>query len=392
MGVNYYERLGVRPLICAQDNNTSVGGARFAFVEEAMREAEQQFVIINELLEAGGKRIAELLGVEAAYITPSCTAALQYAIAGVMAGDDPRHQHQLPDTTGLKNELVIQRYQAFWTMGCHRPTGAKLVLAGNDDGQTNEELETNGYTDESLYGCTVEQLEACIGLNTAALGVVPGHFHENEVPLDEVVRIAHEHGLPVIADAASECYPLEYQWEMAHCADLVAFGGKYIGGTNDSGFLCGKRELVENAAAHGFLSYQHEFVPFGRGTKLDRTQVVGLVAGLENWRTMDHEERLRRTERQRQVIIDAISDLPHVIPRPVDILWQDQLQKLWLEIDIEPEALGKTAGQIFEELRAGEPSVLISPPSRDDHLRVVQQMLLDGEEQIVAEKLREVLA
>ncbi len=98
-----------------------------------------------------------------------------------------------------------------------------------------------------------------------------------------------------------------------------------------------------------------------------------------------------RSAGQRQVIIDAISDLPHVIPKPIDIHWKDQLQKLWLEIEFDPQSLGKTAGQIFEELRAGDPSVLISAPGRDDHLRVVQQMLLDGEEQIVAEKLRQAL-
>ena len=79
MAVDCYGKLGVRPFICAQDNNTSVGGARFAVVEEAMRQAEQQFVDIGELMEQGGERIAELLGVEAAYITPSCTSALAYS-------------------------------------------------------------------------------------------------------------------------------------------------------------------------------------------------------------------------------------------------------------------------------------------------------------------------
>jgi L-seryl-tRNA(Ser) seleniumtransferase len=392
MTVNYYEKMGVRPFIDCQDNNSAVGGARFQVVEEAMNAAEQQFVNIPELLDKSGAYIAQLLGVEAAYVTPSCTAALQYSIAGVMTGRDSKRTQQLPDTTGMKSELVIQRYQAFWTLGCQRPTGVKIVLAGNDDGYTAAQLETlpDPYIPPDDYECTVAQLEAAIGPNTAAVGIVPGHFHEREIPLEETVRIAHTHGLPVIADAASQCFPLEYQRQMAHCADLVCFGGKYIGGPNDTGFICGKRELVEQAAAHGFLSYQNGHVPFGRGMKLDRTQIVGLVAALENWLTMDHSQRLRETDRKRQVIADAVSNLPHVTPKPVDVKRNGVLQSMWLEIEIDPQALGKTAYQVFDELNAGDPRVLIGA-SGHDVLRVVQQMLLDGEEYIAAEKLRQSL-
>lgn len=391
MAVDYYEKMGVRPYICGQDHGSFVGGARYHAVEEAMHAAEEQFVNIQELLEKSGAYIAELLDVEAAYVTPGCTGALQYAIAGIMTGRDPERTVRLPDTSGMKNELVIQRAQAYWTVGTQRPTGVKIVLAGND-GQNTAQLEaTPGPMTSDGYECTVADLEAAIGPNTAAVGVVPGHFHEREVPLEETVRIAHAHGLPVIADAASQCFPLEYQREMAHCADLVCFGGKYIGGPNDTGFVCGKRELVEQAAAHGFLSYQYGHVPFGRGLKLDRTQIVGVVAALENWLTMDHEQRLFEAAQKRQTIADAVSELPHVTSRPVDLKWKGMLQYMWLEIEIDPQALGKTAYQVYDELRAGDPSVLIGEPGSDDVLVVVQQIMLDGEECVVAEKLQQVL-
>ena len=386
MAVDYYEKMGVRPFVCGQDHGSFVGSARYQAVEEAMHSARQQFVDIQELLEKSGAYIASLLGIEAAYVTPGCTGALQVAIGGVMTGRDPELTVRLPDTSGMKNELVIQRAQAYWTVGTQRPTGVKIVLAGND-GQNTAQLEaTPGPMTSDGYECTVADLEAAIGPNTAAVGVVPGHFHEREVPLEETVRIAHAHGLPVIADAASQCFPLEYQREMAHCADLVCFGGKYIGGPNDTGFVCGKRELVEQAAAHGFLSYQYGHVPFGRGLKLDRTQIVGVAAALENWLTMDHEQRLLNAARKRQIISDAVSDLPHVTPKPIDLTWKGMLQYTWLEIEIDPQALGKTAHRVVDELDAGDPRVRIGALD-DKTLRVVTHMLLDGEEYVVALKL-----
>ena len=225
----------MRPCIsCQEDHGTFVGGVRYAAVEKAMHKAEQKFVHIGELIEAASRRIAELLDVEAAFITPSCTSALQYAVNGIMAGLYPHRMYQLPDTSGLKNQIVIPRYQAYWTMGFLRATSARAVLTGYDDGQTNEELECGGYTDESLYGCTAEDLDSCIGEGTAALLVVPGHFHNNDLAVEEVIRITRRHNLPVIADAASQCYPPDYQWKVARCADFVCFGGKYIGGSDRS--------------------------------------------------------------------------------------------------------------------------------------------------------------
>ena len=390
MAVDYYEKMGVRPYICGQDHGSFVGGARYHAVEEAMHAAEEQFVNIQELLEKSGAYIAELLDVEAAYVTPGCTGALQYAIAGIMTGRDPERTVRLPDTSGMKNELVIQRAQAYWTVGTQRPTGVKIVLAGDGDVDTARLEAAPAPMTPDDYECTPAQLEAAIGPNTAAVGVVPGHFHEREIPLEETVRIAHAHGLPVIADAASQCFPLEYQRQMAHCADLVCFGGKYIGGPNDTGFLVGKRELVEQAAAHGFLSYQYGHVPFGRGMKLDRTQIVGVVAALENWLTMDHEQRLFEAAQKRQTIADAVSELPHVTSRPVDLKWKGMLQYMWLEIEIDPQALGKTAYQVSDDLDAGAPRVRIAALG-ENLLRVVTHMLLDGEERTVALKLQQAL-
>jgi L-seryl-tRNA(Ser) seleniumtransferase len=390
MAVDYYAKMGVRPFICGQDHGSFVGSVRYPVVEEAMHAARQQFVDVQELLEKSGAYIAELLGVEAAYITPGCTGALQYAIAGIMTGSDPKLTVRLPDTSGMKNELVIQRAQAYWTVGTQRPTGVKIVLAGSDEHESAQFEAAPGPVASDDYECTVADIEAAIGPNTAAVGVVPGHFHEREVPLEETVQIAHAHGLPVIADAASQCFPLEYQREMAHCADLVCFGGKYIGGPNDTGFLCGKPELVEQAAGHGFLSYQYGHVPFGRGLKLDRTQIVGLVAALENWLTMDHEGRLRKAARKRQFIADAVSDPPLVTAKPIDQKWKGMLQYLWLKVGLDTEVLGMTAPQVSGELDAGEPRIRVAALD-DKTLRVVTHMLLDGEEQVVASKLQAAL-
>ena len=218
---NVYTRLGARPVINAGGNTTVWGGSTPSpVVMKAMLEAGGSFVAMEELLEASGARIADLLGAEAAYATAGCYAALVLSTAACITGNDPEKQAQLPDLTGLKSEVVLQQRQRYSYDRAYTIAGSKLVLAG-DDG-----------------GTTAEQLEAAIGPDTAAVAfLVRADQDDSVVGLEEKVDIAHGHGVPVIADAAAQIYPLDYLRRNAQSADLVCCGGKYMGAPHSMGFV-----------------------------------------------------------------------------------------------------------------------------------------------------------
>ena len=152
MAENVYSRLGAVPIINAAGNSTAMGGSTpTPIVKQAMEEAEQHFVDMEELLEKSGDHIASLVGAEAAYVTAGCYAAMVLSTAACMTGNDQEKMDQLPDTTGMKDEVIIQAKQRYGFDRAYTIPGSKLVIAGDEN------------------GCTTEQLEAAIGPQTAAV-------------------------------------------------------------------------------------------------------------------------------------------------------------------------------------------------------------------------------
>ena len=226
--IDVYADLGIRPIINCQSQRTSLGGSLLSpEVELAMKEANSSYVIMPELMNKAGERVADLMGVEAAYITSGCAAALALSAAACMAGNDQEKRGRIPNTTGMKNEIVIQKAQRYGYDRSFTIAGAILVEAGEQD------------------SCSIQQFEAALGSRTAAVAYLVEAEHGSSLPLEDVVEIAHSHGIPVIADAAAQIYPIDYFLETAQTADLVCFGGKFFGAPNSTGFVCGKKELVD---------------------------------------------------------------------------------------------------------------------------------------------------
>ncbi len=235
MARSFYDELGVRRVINASGNQTVLGGSSPSpEVLRAMEEATRTYVEMDELLKKSGEYIAGMLGTEGAYVTSGCAAALALSAAACIAGKDPERMLQLPDTTGMKNEIVLQKKQRYSYDRSYTVTGGKLVEAGDEN------------------GCTPRQLEAAIGPKTAAIAYfIQPDWGDSVVSLEDTVKIAHEHGLPVIADAASQIYPLDYFRRNAQSADLVCFGAKYIGAPHATGFVVGKKDLVDTVMPTG---------------------------------------------------------------------------------------------------------------------------------------------
>jgi len=368
-----YEELGVKRVINAIGSVTLLGGSMLTpKVQAAMVAANTSFVDMEELLDKSGKAIANLLGAEAAYVTSGCFAALVLSAAAIMTGKDPEKIARLPDTTGMKSEFLIQKRMRYHYDRCVTVPGGRLIEVGDD------------------RGTSTRQLEAAIGPQTAGiLYLARAEGSEGILTIPEVVNIARKKGVPLLVDAAAEVYPLERMTSLPRSgADLVCFGAKYFGSTNSSGLLCGRRDLVEAAVLNGFIAYEAKGNRcLGRGYKVDRQEVIATLVALQEWLTMDHEEQFRLQKQRLQVISEGLAGLPHV---KAEELWERQGPWMRLRIALDEAALGKTATSVGQELKEGDPSIWVRVEGNT--LFIAAHTLSDGEEKVIAERLRALLS
>ena len=371
-GGRIYEKLGVRPVVNALSNATVLGGSTPPpAVLEAMEEANLHWVEMRELLEKSGEFIAGVLGTEAAYVTSGCMAALTLSTAACMAGTDPEKIGQLPDTSGMKNEILFQRSQRYNFDRCYTLPGGKLVEVGDDD------------------RCTPAQLEEAIGPNTAAVGYYIQPDWDNTVlSLAEVVEIAHRKNVPVIADAASQIYPLEYMRDSAQGADLVCFGAKYFGSGHSTGMVAGKKDMVDAVVAQGFIAYHHDGgKAFGRPMKLERQEIVGVVAALDRWFSMNHEDRFQEYDRSFSAIQQCLRGVTNA---QLKVVPNEKFFGSSLNVEVDRASVGKTAQQVADELAEGSPRVWVGVQG-DDTVVVNVHNLNEGDEDIIVDRLKDVL-
>ena len=369
--VNVYERLGVRRVINAWGVATELGGwTPSRKVMQAMERANDATVEMQDLLEKSGEFIADILGVEAAYITSGGAAAQALSIAACMAGVDPEKIARLPDTTGMKDEVVIQARNRYMFDRCYTLTGAALVEAG-DGGGTSE-----------------SDLRDAIGPRTAAVAYyIQPPIDDAIVSLEDTVAIARSHGVPAVADACSQIYPLDYFRRCAQSADLVTFGAKYMGAPHSAGFVCGKRELIDAVSAQSFVSYHYDGgKAVGRAMKIDRHEIIGVVTAIEDWFTMDHEERILEYEARFADIAEAVQELEGVATRRIEI---HHYVPYVMDLDVDESIVGKSAVDVRAELDSGNPRIWVD--AVDGSLRVVVNCMTDEETRVVADRLRQAL-
>ena len=303
-------------------------------------------------------------------MTSGGAAAQALSVAACMAGTDPDRIAQLPDTTGMKNEVVIQKRNRYMFDRCYTLTGASLVDAGDDDGTTQDDLD------------------AAIGPNTAAVAYyIQPPIDDAIVSLEDTVALARSRGVTALADACSQIYPLDYFRRCAQSADLVTFGAKYMGAPHSAGFVCGKRDLIDAVSAQSFVTYHYDGGrAVGRAMKIDRHEIIGVVTAIEDWFTMDHEERILEYEARFANIDDALGDVDGVSTRRIEVPHYVPYMML---VDVDESVVGKTAEQVRVKLDNGSPRIWVG--AEDGSLRVVVNCMSDEETAVVAERLREAL-
>ena len=367
-----YEDLGVRPIINAGGSKTILGGSRISpGVQAAAETANRYYVEMEDLLKGSGKIVAGILGSEAALITPGCFSAIALGTAAIMTGSDSQRIDQLPNTTGMKNEFIIQKCQRYKYDRALSTFGGKLVEAGDENGTSRE------------------QLEAAITPQTAGLHHLAIGHYEGQLSIEQVLQVAKAHKLPLIVDAASAVYPLgELTRYNEMGADLVCYGAKYIGAYNGTGILAGRKDLVDAAYLHSFIGFElNTSRGVGRGLKLDRQEIVAVVAALREWIELDHEDRLAEHERKGQVIREAVTGIEQV-----SASWHQDERGIGsgVEVRVDEAALGKTAAGVVQTLKEGTPSIWAM--SHDNVIRINVPQLFDGEAEIVADRLRAALS
>ena len=251
-----YTRLGVRPFINGTATITINGGSRLLpEVIDAVAQASYPHVNLDELMQAAGKRVAELLEVEWALITSGSAAALTHATAACVAGTDPERIQQLPDVTGLKDEVIVPKSSQSTYFQAIRTAGTKMV-----------EVET------------LEELEASIGEHTAMVAVLGNRFDNVALSLEAIAPIARRAGVPVLVDAAADYLVVPNPY-LAQGADMVAYScGKILRGPQTTGLLLGREDLVHAASANAAPHHA-----LGRPMKVSKEEIVGAVTAVELW-------------------------------------------------------------------------------------------------------------
>lgn len=356
--------LGLRPVVNASGTMTALG-ASIVVPEaiEAMTRLMPEFVDIADLHRKASTVIARLTGAEAGTVTACTSAGITVMVAGCMTGADLARIEQLPDTESMKHEVPIQRghmvnYGAPVEQAI-RLSGAKVVPFG-------------GATDARNY-----QLRAVLNdCTAAALYVVSHHCVDyGQIPLDDFCGICHEQGVPVIVDAASE---YDLRGFLARGADIVIYSGhKFLGGPT-SGIVAGRKDLVRSAYLQNF--------GIGRGMKVGKESIVGLMATLEAWDQRDHAAVRAREEQHLSLWRERFSGHAgirvEILPDPTE----NPLDRLRLYVD--PAEAKIAARDLAAALAAGDPPVIVRDHHADQGFFDLDPCNLhDGEAEIVAERI-----
>jgi L-seryl-tRNA(Ser) seleniumtransferase len=370
--IGLYRELGVKRVINARGHQTLLGGSRLApRVLQAMAAANESFVDMEELLQRSGEIIAELIGAEAAFVTPGCAAALALATAACMTGDDAEKAARLPDVAGMPHEILIQRAHRYKYARCVTIFGGRLVEVGDE------------------AGTTVEQLDAAIGPQTAAILYWAPSGKPGALPIEDVLRIGKRRNVPLIVDAAAQVYPPEnLRQYVGMGADLVCYGAKYFGAPNSTGILCGRRELVQAAAMQGFIGFEvGGGRAVGRPLKVDRQEVVAVVVALREWLSMDHQARLDGYDRKVRFLLSALGGIDGVTVVPVPA---EGGPATAARIAVDAAVAGMTAADVAAALCQGDPAIYVYGDA--ESLAVTMATVADGEEQVIGERLRSILS
>jgi len=358
-----YESLGMRPIINGIGVVTVLGGSVMPpEVVAAMVEASKNFIDLPMLQEKVGKRISEIIGVPAATICCGAASGLTLGTAACVTRGDAAKLRQLPDTTGMPNEVIVQKSHRFGFDTQIWMVGVKPV-----------EVETR------------EELEKAINDHTAMMFFLNVAEPKGQISRADWIEIGKKHAIPTMNDCASDVPPASrLRQYIDEGFDLAIFsGGKGLLGPQASGLVLGDADLV--AAA---LKANSPRAGVGRGMKVGKEEIMGLLAAVERYHRIDHDAERKELDARAEHVTQALNDVDGVETSVEIPPIANQVPHVMVRWDA--AAKGLTPGDAVKKLRGGEPAIAVSQNA--EGLRISMWMLKPGEHEIVASRVKELLA
>lgn len=369
--------LGCRPVINACGVYTDLGGSILSpRVWHAMQEANEWFVSMPELLDQTGQIVAGLMEAPAARITMSASSAITLATAACMAGSDGDKMDRLPDASGMKSRVLIQKRHRYKYDRMVRSAGAQLHEVGDEEGTTTDQL-TSAIDEETAAICFPAHLNGTAG----------------SMSLRDTCTAAHARDVPVIVDAAYLNYPVDLMPSFGkQGADVVIFSAKYFSGPNAGGIMYGRSDLLDAVALADFVRHESgAYLKFGRAFKQDRQTLVGTLVALREWLEMDHEERFAGYRRKVNHMASCLEGIPGVTTTPMHLTMAEDLVPEpvnCLLVEIDP-SLQPSSEAVSERLASGTPSILTH--LRGNSLILDVECASDRDADFIGRRLREEL-
>ena len=364
---DFLGELGVRPIINGAGTYTALTAALMPpEAVQAFAAMSRHFVRLDELHDAVGRRIAKLLSCEAAMVTSGGFGALTLGTAACITGTDPERIRRLPDTAGMKNEVIVQKVHRFAYDHAVRNCGVRLIEVESED-----------------------DVERALTERTAMMLFLNKNEPQGRIPAATFVRLGKHLGIPTLNDAAADVPPVENLF--AHTLlgfDLVAVsGGKGLRGPQGAGLLLGRADLIHAAR----LNTAPHSDTIGRGLKVSKEEMIAMMVALEVYLQRDHQADWREWERRVDVIREGLAavlgvtterfvpPIANQVPH-ARIRWDQRLVKV-------------SPAEIVRELRDGNPSIEVVPvPYEEGSVEIASWMLQPGEAEIIARRLGEGLA
>lgn len=360
---DYFAELGVRPFINAAGTYTAMTASLMPDeVMQAIQWASRHFVMLDELHDAIGRRLAQRLECEAAMVTAGAASALTLGTAGVLTGKDPAKVHRLPDLTGMKSEVLIQKKHRFGYEHAIRNCGVKLM-----------EVETP------------EDVERVVNEKTAMMMSLNFANQDGQIKDEDWVALGKKHGIPTFNDCAADVPPVENLKKYTKMGfDLVTFsGGKGLRGPQSSGLLLGRKDLIEAAR----LNAPPNGDAIGRGMKVNKEEMLGLLMAVERYLSIDHEKEKKEFDRRAELIRKSATSVAGVKAESFVPPIANHVPHL--KITWDPNKVKLTNVEAIKLLRDGQPSIGLL--NLGEGIQVGVWMMQPGEAEIVAKRIHEVL-
>ena len=359
------KELGLRNFINAAGTYTFMSGSLMHDeVVEAIMACSKEFVLIDDAQDKVGEKIAAMCHAEAATVTAGCWSALVLGTAGVITGMDPKKVAQLPDVTGMKSQILVQKAHNEGYVHALTNTGATIVPVE-----------------------TAEDVDKAVNENTAMMWFLNYAAPNGKLTHEEWVALGKKHKIPTMIDIAADVPPVENLWKFNDMGfDLVCIsGGKDLRGPQSAGILMGKKDLI--AAAR--LNAPPRGGNIGRGMKVNKEEILGMYVALEKFISIDHEKEFRQWEAQIATIENAVKKVKGTITSVSVPQIANHTPTLNLSWD--KNIIRMTRDEFQDKLRKGNPSIE-TIGGKEDSINITAWMLKPGQEKIVAARMQEVLS